>query len=179
MKKIILSVIITITSLTGISQVADSTVLKIPKTIHKLGLHAGTTSGLGLSYKALLNNSFMIQVVTLPIASKDLKYINSGLSLKYKFKDLAEWDFYAYGAGNYIFNESTSENYNFFTDEYSSSTTTLNNTHFSSGIAIEYGEGELVKWSLQIGYAAYNVGSRDWLTNLSIGTTLDFSLNSK
>lgn len=108
-------------TLNGVSQVSDSNNLEMPKTIHKLGLHAGTTSGLGLSYKALFNDKYMIQAITLPIASQDFKYINSGLSFKYKFKDLSDWDFYAYGSGNYIFSQYSTSSYDYNTDTYDNS----------------------------------------------------------
>ena len=49
----------------------------------------------------------------------------------------------------------------------------------SVGISVEYGKGEFVKWSFQAGYALYSIGKENWQTNLSIGTTIDFSLNSK
>ena len=150
------------------------------KVIHKLGLNEGTASGAGLSYKALFNNKFMIQVVSLPIASQDYKIINTGLSLKYKFRDYNMWDFYSYVSGNHYFNQSQiyADNIDPWTDVIYENDYT-NNFHSSGGFAFEYGKGELIKLSTQVGYGAYFIGKSRWMTNLSIGFTVDFSLNSK
>ena len=151
------------------------------KVIHKLGLHAGTTSGAGLSYKALINNKLMIQMVSLPIASQDYKIINTGLSLKYKFRDYNMWDFYSYVSGSHYFNQDRFYAYDAMdpwldtTYEYEYK----NNFHSSAGFAFEYGKGELIKLSTQVGYGAYFIGKSKWMTNLSIGVTVDFALNSK
>lgn len=176
MKNLLTALIITIAS----QSFAQDTAFTLPKYVHKLGLHAGTTSGLGLSYKLLYKNKFMVQAVTLPVASANYKYINSGLSFKYKFKDFETLDFYVFGAGSYTLIQDT---YDYYTGippygtEIRSSIT--DNFNFSGGIAFEIGEGELLKWGIQMGYGIYSVGTTDWLTNLSIGTTIDFSLNSK
>lgn len=177
MKKAILFLTIGLTYISGYSQSTyfdlDSSSNIQPKYIHKLGLHAGTTSGLGLSYKLLINNHFMIQMATLPVASKYYKYINSGISLKYKFRDEEFWDFYAFGAGSHV------HQYNNFSIWGGNEQTWSNNYNASSGIAVEYGKGEFFKLCAQIGYGLYNIGQEEWITNLSIGTTIDFSLNSK
>lgn len=171
MRKNALCIAILFCSIFSIGQDLNQTSPK--QVIHKLGMHAGTTSGTGVSYKALFNNKTMIQLVTLPIASKDYKYINSGISLKQKFKDYPDWDFYSYCALNYIHIESQ----DYYYDGPSTLYTDLVNT--SVGISVEYGKGEFVKWSFQAGYALYSIGNENWQTNLSIGTTIDFSLNSK
>ena len=93
MKKTIICITILFCSIISLGQLSHLNQTDSNKVIHKLGMHAGTTSGLGLSYKALFKNKTMIQLVTLPIASKDYKYINSGISLKQKLKDYPEWDF--------------------------------------------------------------------------------------
>lgn len=180
MKKRITTLTLALGMLTGFAQTSETTLKESPKVIHKLGLHSGTASGVGLSYKALFNHKTMIQLVTLPIASQDYKYINSGLSLKFKFKDLDIWDFYGYGSGNYVFSQdSWSSTFNSNTQLWESSTTYNYNVNASIGVAMEYGKGELVKWGLQAGYGVYNIGESSWMTNLTIGSTIDFSLNSK
>jgi hypothetical protein len=62
------------------------------------------------------------------------------------------------------------------TDVYNYS---YSNVHTSAGLAFEYGKGELCKLSSQIGYGTYFIRQPEWITFLSIGVTLDFSLNSK
>ena len=185
MKKIIFFTAIIFTSLLSKGQKSEAPLKTEPKTIHKLGVHAGTTSGLGISYKALFNNKTMIQLVTIPVASKNYKYINSGISLKLKFKDLQEWDFYSYGALNHIYNYSETYFDNFFYDEIGAlnvqdyNYTLISKFNSSIGISAEYGDGEFIKWNMQLGYGIYNLGTENWRTLLSIGTTIDFSLNSK
>jgi hypothetical protein len=182
MKKILPFIAILVSSTISLAQESNEAQTTPPITIHKLGIHAGTTSGLGISYKALFNNKTMLQLVSIPVASKENKYINSGISLKFKFKDLPEWDFYSYGALNHIYNESKVYNnfYNemmLYNDDYTKTTISKFNT--SAGISVEYGKGEFIKWCFQLGYGVYNIGTEGWQTNLTIGTTIDFSLNSK
>ena len=183
MKKILFSIFILISSTISLAQESKEVQTIPPNTIHKLGIHAGTTSGLGISYKALFNNKTMLQLVSIPVASKYTKFINSGISLKLKFKDLPEWDFYYYGALNHIYRERT--DYNTFYDDVmiydndSYTRTTLSKFKTSAGISVEYGKGEFIKWNIQLGYGIYNLGTDEWMTLPSFGTTIDFSLNSK
>ena len=180
MKKNIICIAILFCSIISLGQLSNLNQTDSKKVIHKLGMHAGTTSGLGVSYKALFNNKTMIQLVTLPIASKDYKYINSGISLKQKLKDYPEWDFYSYCALNYI--HIRSQNYYYYSYQSDSDITNYSYTDLvntSVGISVEYGKGEFVKWSVQAGYALYSLGTEKWQTNLSIGTRIDFALNSK
>ena len=174
MKKILFFIAILISSAISLGQKSNEAQTIIPNTIHKLGIHAGTTSGLGISYKALFNNKMMLQLVTIPVASKNTKYINSGISLKFKFKDLPEWDFYSFGAFNHIYTDY--KNYNYIDDYY---LTRISKFNSSAGISVESGKGEFIKWCFQLGYGIYNLGTDVWQTNLSIGTTIDFSLNSR
>ncbi len=176
MKKILFSICILISSTIALGQESSEGQTIPPNTIHKLGIHAGTSSGLGISYKALFKNKTMLQLVSIPVASKDLKYINSGISLKFKFQDFPEWDFYSYGALNHIYNESIE--YSYYSDE-DYTRTEISKFNGSAGISAEYGKGEFIKWCFQLGYGVYNMGTEDWQTNLTIGTTIDFSLNSK
>lgn len=178
MKKLIIG--LTFVLISGIAFSQEDSTYQLPKYVHKFGLHSGTTSGTGLSYKLLIKNQWMIQAVTLPVASQEQKFINSGFSLKYKFRDYAKWDFYSFVSVSHRFIQTTS----FVWDETgpldeTKSSSYLNNVNSSGGIAIEYGEGEFFKWGVQMGYGVYNIGKDNWITNLSIGTTLDFSLNSK
>lgn len=175
MKKILFSFCIIINSVITLGQESSQGQTTPPNTLHKLGIHAGTSSGLGISYKALFKNKTMLQLVSIPVASKDLKYINSGISLKIKFQDLPKWDFYSYGALNHIYNYN--KDYYIYPDDYTR--TIISKFNGSAGISTEYGKGEFIKWCFQLGYGVYNMGTEDWQTNLTIGTTIDFSLNSK
>jgi hypothetical protein len=184
MKKIICALLLGLNCLFGYCQTNTTKFTNspesLPKFIHKLGLHAGTTSGLGLSYKLLIKNKFMIQTVTLPVASRYNKYINSGLSVKYKFRDYDHWDFYAFSSGNHAYLEDSQY---IWGDDWETiignEKTFSHNFNASGGIAFEYGKGEFFKLGFQIGYGVYNIGKDEWVTNLSIGSTIDFSLNSK
>ncbi len=181
MKKAILSLIFLGITFFGFTQDNQSSDSSNPKYIHKLGLHAGSTSGLGMSYKMLIKNKWMVQFVTLPVASKDYKYINSGLSLKYKVQDLDFWDFYVYGTGNYNFMQNGNYDYVYEPDyvEIFKGYEYEHRVNSSTGFSIEYGKGEFFKVSAQVGYGVYSIGTENWATNIAGGITLDFSLNSK
>ena len=167
MRKSILIITAAILSLATVAQQEISPTN--PKYIHKLGLHAGTASGTGLSYKLLANNKWMFQAVTLPIASTYFFIVNSGLAAKYKFKDNPFLDFYVYGAGN-LYYEKRGQSWSNFE---------IVNIGATPGISVEYGKGEFFKLAFQAGYGVYIFERGDWMTHISFGATVDFALNSK
>lgn len=178
MKKLILTgAIALISGICGAQneQTAESSEEVItPKILHKLGLHAGTTSGTGLSYKVDINKKYQIQLVALPVASEDVKWINSGVQFRYKVRNLGDWDFFTYGAASYFYQYQKEYYYNDgYTMQESFSESHAINT--SAGIAFEYGRSEAFKLNIQTGYGGYDL-TDDWRTMLSIGVGIDFTL---
>lgn len=80
----------------GISQNEDF------RTVHRIGFHAGTTTGVGFSYK-YQPSKFGLQVVGMPIFDGDGNVLASfGLSGLYRFSELRRADLFGY-FGNHLF----------------------------------------------------------------------------
>lgn len=173
MKNIFLTLAIVSTALFATAQ--DSSAVKTNNIKHKLGLHAGTTTGVGLSYKLELQNKHQFQVVALPIASKHEKVIFTGLSYRYKFKTMDNWDALAYVGGSYYYDSYSSAD-DFVIEP--SSDVINQSINVSGGLAFEYGKSEFFKVNLQLGYGLYDIFTQDWRTNLSGGIGFDFLLNN-
>lgn len=179
MKKIILTGAIALLTGFASAQVeeakSEETTENTTKTLHKIGLHAGTTSGLGLSYKIQFADKYQVQLTTLPIASESYKWINTGLQLRYKFKDAGNWDFFTYAAASHLYTSSSNYYYYDYTDPDYSETTTNESYNASAGVAFEFGRSESFKLNLQTGYGVYDI-TDDWTTMLTIGVGIDFTL---
>jgi len=173
MKNILLTVAIVTTSLLTNAQDTSSGDKAIPVK-HKLGLHAGTTTGVGLSYKVEFKNKHQVQFVALPIASKEEKIFFSGLSYRYKFKTMENWDALTYVGASYYYYKYTWD-YDVIIEPVTSDVDQQLNC--SGGVAFEYGKNEFFKINLQLGYGLYNILNEEWRTSLSAGIGVDFLLN--
>lgn len=148
---------------------------------HRLGLHAGTTSGLGLSYKAVIKDKYEIQLTTLPFASKNDKFIFSGVNLGYKFSNNKVMDFLLLVSASNNYESYTNEGYTYY--DYSgytvvepSTTVTTNKFNSSLGLGFQLGATEVFKLNFQVGYGLYDMFSANWRTLPSIGIGFDFRL---
>tara|TARA_B110000211_G_scaffold231895_1_gene294437 strand:+ start:873 stop:1415 length:543 start_codon:yes stop_codon:yes gene_type:complete len=177
MNKSILTVFIATASLFASAQEAEKpSTDSIQKIQHRLGLHAGTTSEVGFSYKLVLKEKHQIQAVVLPIASKDDKTLFSGLTYRYKYRTIKNWDMLSFVSASYYYNKYSLETYYVY-DEPSSSNTLNENLNVSAGLGFEYGRNDFFKINMQIGYALYDITDEDWHTNLSAAVGFDFLLN--
>jgi hypothetical protein len=72
------------------------------RAVHRIGFHAGSTTGVGFSYK-YQPSKFGLQVVGMPIFDGDGNVLASfGLSGLYRFSELRRADLFGY-LGNHIF----------------------------------------------------------------------------
>ncbi len=80
------------------------------RAVHRLGFQAGTTTGLGLSYK-YQPSKFGLQLVGMPIFDGEGNTLASfGLSGLYRFSELKRADMFAY-IGNHLFIGRTDTGY--------------------------------------------------------------------
>lgn len=152
------------------------------KVVHRIGLHAGTTSGVGLSYKASIHDKYMVQLTTLPFASQDNKTIISGLNLGYKFLNNRTFDILFMVSTGHFFRSATYEDYVYDVNyNYSTVTRTqiTNSLSSSVGLGFELGNIDLFKFNFQVGYAIYDMLSTNWQTLPSVGIGFDFLLSKK
>ncbi len=160
----------------------------VKKVQHRLGLHAGTTSGLGLSYKAVVKEKYQIQLTTLPFASKNNKMIFSGLNLGYTFLNNKIFDFLVILSASNIYTQNTTEGYTYTNYDYyggggystvtvPTTTTYDNQINSSIGIGFELGPSDVFKFNFQVGYGIYDMLTANWQTLPSIGVGFDFKLS--
>jgi hypothetical protein len=176
MKKLILTVLISTSSIFANAQDASIPAEDSPQKLqHRLGLHAGTTSEVGFSYKLVIKEKYQIQAVVLPIASKEDKILFSGLSYKYKFKTIKNWDMLSFVSASYYYSKYSYDPYYVYETE----TSYYEDLNLSAGLGFEYGKSEFFKMNMQFGYALYDITDNDWHTNLSAAIGFDFLLNKK
>lgn len=140
---------------------------------HRVGLHAGSNSGTGASYKVEINNKHQFQLVTLPIASNDRIWLSSGISYQRKFKEAEHWDFFMYGSISSLYTREKGYDWNSPEGTYFE-TNTLNT---SLGLHFEYGKSENFKINFNTGYGIRSFNTDNWGTNLALGIGFDFKLN--
>jgi hypothetical protein len=151
------------------------------KVVHRIGLHAGTTSGVGLSYKAVIKDKYQIQLTSLPYASADTKTAISGLNLMYKFVNNEVFDILFVVSAGHFFRSDITENYIYDNNYNYTITRTRNITSSLSssvGIGFEIGGNDRFKFNCQAGYAVYDVLD-NWQTLPSVAVGFDFLLSKK
>lgn len=146
------------------------------KNYHRLGIHAGGTTGVGFSYKVSRNDKYQIQLVAIPIASSNGEYVNAGLSLFRKVVNTRGFDILGYVGGNYSYSSGGIDME--FLPPVIPTRPSGNRVNGSFGLAFEVGTSELFKFNFQGGYGIYGIGdSNNWTTYPSLGIGLEFGLN--
>ena len=181
MNKTFLTVLIATSALFATAQETKKPIEKlveepVQKFQHRLGLHAGTTQEVGFSYKLVIKEKYQIHAVVLPIASKDDKILLSGLTYRYKFRTVRNWNMLSFVNASYYYNKYSYDPY--YVNDIASNYLD-ENLNVSAGLAFEYGRSDFFKLNMQLGYALYNITSEDWNTNLSAAVGFDFLLNKK
>ena len=79
-KRIFLSVVVLFFTVSLFGQNAENNTVK--NRSNELGIHAGFTTGLGLSFRHW-SEKFGVQITAIPIKSNDFKFISGGLTAMY------------------------------------------------------------------------------------------------
>lgn len=109
---------------------------------NEFGIHAGFTTGLGLSYRHWFNNNG-VQLTFLPIFTDDLTFISGGVTLLHSFKENKYFRFYGYIGNHYIYNTESD-----------------NEQQYNLGIGPGFAFGNTVRFNLMVGYGLYDVFNR-------------------
>lgn len=129
------------------------------KTTHQLGLHFGTTTGVGFSYRCWLER-FGFQATTLPsftsTTTQKRFFLSVGASLLWKFSESETVDFFGY-LGNHFAHFNSSDN--------------LYALGVGTGVYIK--TLEVLNLNFQIGYGLYNTDT--FFTNLAFETGIYYS----
>lgn len=114
---------------------------------NEIGMHAGFTTGLGLSFRHW-SNKIGVQVTVIPIKANDYQFISGGLTAMYSLSNKEYHRFFLY-LGNHILVKNERDLYEFENDEV----TTTYNLGFGPGFEV----GKSVRFNIMIGYGAYNL----------------------
>jgi hypothetical protein len=143
---------------------------------HYFGLHAGSTTAYGLSYR-YWPSKFGIEFTTLPTFKKympiDESFINSkistGLSILYTIKKSRVVDLYTYVGGFTLFEKKYEAYYSpltFQTEYLKKEQLDLN---LGIGLAVKFKFIEVLDFNLQLGYGMYKINQPDQFYSLVSG----------
>ena len=147
------------------------------KTYHRLGLHAGGTTGTGFSYKLSHKDKYQVQIAAIPFASAGSQYINAGVTLFRKVVNTRGFDILGYVGGNYSYSSGAVRSVDGFVPPVIPLRDSGTRYNSSFGLAFEVGTSELFKFCFQGGYGIYAIGNPAWQTYASFGIGLEFGLN--
>ena len=136
------------------SQEAENNTTKM--NTNYLGLHAGFTTGLGLSFRHWSNN-YGVQLTAIPIKTDNIQFISAGLTGLYSIKNEKYYRHFLY-LGNHLLLNQTERYYDYNTDKYSEKQKTTYNAGFGYGFEV----GKKVRFNLMVGYAGYNLLETDF-----------------
>lgn len=139
MKKILCLLGIIVISL---SVTAQESVPDFETKANEFGIHAGFSTGLGLSYRHWFDNNG-IQLTFLPVFTDDLTFVSGGFSVLHSFKESKYFRFYGY-LGNHIIHNTDAEF----------------ETQYNMGIGPGFSFGKTVRFNLMVGYGLYDVFNR-------------------
>jgi len=113
---------------------------------NELGMHAGFTTGLGLSFRHW-SDKFGVQITAIPIKANDFQFISAGLTGMYSLSNQKYYRFYLY-LGNHVLlvkNTSTWDGSN------------VNENIYNIGFGPGFEVGRKVRFNIMAGYGAYDL----------------------
>ncbi len=114
---------------------------------NELGMHAGFTTGIGLSFRHW-SNKFGVQVTAIPLKANDFQFVSAGLTGLYSLSNKKYTRFYLYLGNHLLINSSFN---NWYSDQ--NQTETRYNLGFGTGFEV----GKKVRFNIMVGYGAYNI----------------------
>ncbi len=134
---------------------------------NELGMHAGFTTGIGLSFRHW-SGKYGFQLTTIPLKADNFQFISAGVTGLYSLTNKKYTRFYLY-LGNHLMINSR------FYDYYSNSTITK--TRYNAGFGIGFEVGRKVRFTVMAGYGAYNLTEApDYYLLPTVETGLYFKL---
>lgn len=130
----------------------DLTVKKTKVRKNGLGLHAGSTTGLGISYRHW-PDKFGFQVTFLPMISSSNSYVSLGITGMYKVSEMQALDVFLYGGNHFIYRNNNYDNYQGYS-EYDNSSWTWN---FGAGAGLDIKMAKVLRLSLMTGFGNYDI----------------------
>jgi len=163
MKKIILSLLVMSFTLSSIAQ-DEKKVVPSPK--HHLGLHAGATTGYGISYR-YWPTKFGGEITAAPRFEKGGDYrVSLGLSLLYTLKENQKYTIYSYFGNSLLAIQRENKIDNPITGIYTYEVQKKEAYNASLGFGLKINFWENINFNLQGGYGVYDI-TNDINTNFT------------
>ncbi len=123
---------------------------------NQLGLHAGFTTGLGLSFRHW-SSKYGVQLTAIPLKTDNFQFISAGLTGMYSVRNEKYYRHFLY-LGNHLLINQISNEYNWATGRYEDEVRTSYNAGFGYGFEV----GKKVRFNLMVGYAGYDLLETDF-----------------
>jgi len=145
LKKISLTLAAVLMTFLVFSQEAENN--EIVNKSNELGMHAGFTTGTGLSFRHW-SGKYGVQLTAIPLKANDFQFVSAGLTGLYSLSNKKYTRFYLYLGNHLLINSSF---YNLYDNQ--SETKTRYNVGFGTGFEV----GRKVRFTIMAGYAGYNL----------------------
>lgn len=143
----------TLTSTGQINSNVDKTRM-IDTLSHSLGLHAGLTTGIGLSYR-FRPNRFGVQATFGPLKTEERTDINAGVSFLYVLFTHKDLNFFLYQGNSFRYSESTERVYNPALGINENVQVEESFTNHGFGFGTEFIGYDRIGLNLMVGYGAF------------------------
>lgn len=129
--------------------------LTFKKSTHQVGLHAGSTTGLGFSYR-YWPKKWGVQVTGIPVFGQGYSFTSMGLSGLYMFNENKIVDFYGY-LGNHLV--LTTDKYSYIDQNGNPVTQKNNQTTYNAGLGfgLKFKFLEVLDFNIQTGYSVLDI----------------------
>jgi hypothetical protein len=159
MKKLLLLLAISSMSVLAMGQER----LKSPVLKNEFGIHAGATTGLGLSYRHWFDRAGF-QLTALPVKAEDVTLYSAGVSLLYTFYESKYSRFYGYVGNHYWYNQYDEYVYGYDNNgNYTESVKKVTDEFYNLGVGPAFAFGKVVRVNIMVGYAIYDVFNNGYM----------------
>ncbi len=118
-----------------------------------IGLHAGSTTGLGISYRRW-PDAFGFEVTFFPVVSREHSFVSLGITGMYKVSELRTIDVFLYMGNHFIYRK---ENYYYdpvYYQDYDNEYWTWN---FGAGGGLDIKIAKVLRLSIMTGFGNYDI----------------------
>jgi hypothetical protein len=139
---------------------------------HLLGIHAGVSTGVGVSYKYIVNN-FGIQLTGIPIFNNENVWTSAGGALSYRFKtdyiNEEPLSFLVYAGLHHLYSKEAAGSVELISGEIVEST--VEKEHYNSGVGfgLEYTTEDTFMINVMAGYGLILDGATRTTLAVEIG----------
>jgi hypothetical protein len=138
----------------------------IIKRSNELGMHAGFTTGLGLSFRHW-SDRYGVQITAIPIKANNFQFISGGLTGMYSLTNQKYYRFYLYLGNHILLVKNTDSLYGQEVNE------NVYNVGFGTGFEV----GRKVRFNIMAGYGGYDLlNAPDYKLLPTVETGLYFKL---